>query len=1028
MDGKVAANLETLTGLMSSMKNVISDLNGTIKAFNSNTDNMSSAISSAEKNAESLNKALKGGQSSMDEYNDVLAKGLKKSEDSQTSMQDKIIRANRSIISRYGAFFSAREKQHVEHQKSILGKLRNYASEQAEIFHNLDSRRAKLLHAFDVTKDIFKTFFSFGNSLFKIFKSVGGAVLNVAKFLVTLPLKGLEAILDIAHSVREEFLAISQSFEDTQEMISGTSRQGMGLANLTSEVRGLGGAFLNVGSEAARTFGYGLQGQQAMISKTAEKINGLGTLANVYGDSYSANAILVERAMQSLGMSVEDNAFLVRQSMSEGIHPFQAFNRSIQASVAASKEFGIDQKQIARGMNELRKNVVEFSHISEPELASVVAQAAQLGIEAKELNAVFSKFTTFDQAAESAALLSQTFGMAVDAMDIIRAEDPMEIINQFREGMQQTGRDFRDLNRHEKALMSQYTGLSGEALQTAMSFQGVGLSYAELQKKMEESSPQAQLKAAVKEMSASIKEFMNVGKKLTSPFQAISEGMKDALLKNGRFQRSMMGLSNRMQRLYSGVLSKFLNAGLLDAIEGVVDAFAKLISDDAITSLIKVTREFGNFLTVVLSADSKPQEISNALDRLITSFTSSSFVRTLFTIGKSIVGNIASSIIKSLPAILTSIKDLLLYFNNNAVKAVNAGENSWFKTYILDSLDMVMADGQTVGSSIASLVMDILNELKNAIGTSGSIIREIFAPVGEAIGNGIVSGIGAMGIGIALGAAIIPGLTLMLTVSFTKYLKNKLPELMRRYFPKIDPTSGMPTPDPGNTPSRTPKRGGFLNKLGRFGRFGKTLLKASVPTALIAGGIEYATAGRDETQRARGNNLSAGAYNVGSTASSIAGYGGLAALVGGGLAAVAGAPFIATAAAVTGTVAAVAAGVSAISNGIGYLSETTEAEHNAARQEREAQSRNQEEIARVNNNSTEEIANLQRQLTEARSTARQQPIQINVTVENIMDGQKFSENMISRLLDGGDRYQLRTDEEDNLQLFSRDSLGNISPV
>ena len=236
---------------------------------------MSKSIAEAEKSFGGIDKALSGTQDTLGNMQKSLEDGLDEFEKHNMQLSKKVQNVTNDLRRRYRLFYSAEEKQGVEHTRSIIQQLKGYASEQAEIFSNLESERDRALFAFDIFKKQFSFFASIGSSLFKIFTNVASTVISIGKFLITLPLKTLESLLDIAHSIREEFLAISQSLENTQEQISGTSRQGQGLTALTAQVRGLGGAFLNVGSIQARTFGYGLQGQQAMISKTAEKIAGL---------------------------------------------------------------------------------------------------------------------------------------------------------------------------------------------------------------------------------------------------------------------------------------------------------------------------------------------------------------------------------------------------------------------------------------------------------------------------------------------------------------------------------------------------------------------------------------------------------------------------------------------------------------------------------------------------------------------------------------------------------------------------------
>ena len=59
----------------------------------------------------------------------------------------------------------------------------------------------------------------------------------------------------------------------------------------------------------------------------------------------------------------------------------------------------------------------------------------QMGVKMQDAAAIFGKFSTFEDAANASAMLSQTFGMNVDAMKLIEAQIPGEIIDMFRHAM-----------------------------------------------------------------------------------------------------------------------------------------------------------------------------------------------------------------------------------------------------------------------------------------------------------------------------------------------------------------------------------------------------------------------------------------------------------------------------------------------------------------------------------------------------------------------------------------------------------------
>lgn len=737
MDNLDGSQIENLTGLISSLESKVDSLESSIGRLTGSTQNMSRAISEAEKSAGGLERAFSRAQDTLSESQKALEDNLDRF---NANIKDKVLKANNDIMRKYSVFFSKKEKAHLDHNKGIIASFKDHLREQKEIFSNLPSMRSRILFIGDSLLKMFTNVFGFiakiGFNIFSILTDIGKAIVNIGKFLVMLPLKVLENLLEIGNSVREEFLAISQTLEDTQEQISGTSKTGEALQKLATNIREVGEEFLVAGGLKARIFGFGLQGQQAMITKTSEKIAGLKTIGNLVGPALAKNALEVEVAMQSLGMSIEDAGLLMRKSMSEGIHPLQGLVNAFHASSAASKQFGVDQKLVARGMNTLRNNVIEFSHLSEPELAKVTAQAAQLGVEAEGLVAIFNKFTTFESAAESAALLSQTFGMAIDAMDIIRAEDPLEILNQFREGMEQTGRSFSDLNRHEKALLSQYTGLSGEMLQTAMSFDGVGLSYEEMQKRMEESSPEHQLKSAVKEMTASVKEFMNMGKQITNPFQAFTEGIKDAILKNSALQKQFVNISNLAKGFYEKIVTSLFGGeeglALQEKLSSALMKFQNLLMGSA-DNIADIARKFLTLTTVFFDASKGTQEMSDAFEDLQKTFFNNKIVQKLIDLGKLMIGSVIKGFIKSLPTLVKGFTQLLSAFNNiikpgsSKASSASAELGDFFNTYVRAAWNDV---------NLEPLMKALLNELKVTAQNTGEGLKEI----GKIIGKGILEG------------------------------------------------------------------------------------------------------------------------------------------------------------------------------------------------------------------------------------------------------------------------------------------------
>ena len=103
-----------------------------------------------------------------------------------------------------------------------------------------------------------------------------------------------------------------------------------------------------------------------------------------------------------------------------------------------------------------------------------------------ELSNMFKKVNTFESASTMASQLSQAFGMNIDALQLLKAEDPMQMIDMLRESMMATGKTFDGMSRFEKQLITQYTGLSAEAAKLTFNYIDLGKSHEEIKQIMKD--------------------------------------------------------------------------------------------------------------------------------------------------------------------------------------------------------------------------------------------------------------------------------------------------------------------------------------------------------------------------------------------------------------------------------------------------------------------------------------------------------------------------------------------------------------
>ena len=397
-----------------------------------------------------------------------------------------------------------------------------------------------------------------------ITKSIIGAVTSLAsataktvKFIFTLPTTIAKRAAELGNELRKELVeVIGQAVENTKELFDMASNGGSAFVRLGNIAKGSLLSFQSVNSTMTKLFGYGAAGAAKMVADVTKNIADMGLFADVFADSTTKSGKSIEfitKMTRGMAMQGDDLNYVVRESIKNGEHYFSTMTRMYEASDAASKEFGVNRKLLSKNFFQLRKDIVNFGHLSEPTLMSVAARATQMGVEMKDLAAVFNKFGTFEDAANSAALLSQTFGMNIDALQLIRAENPMEIVDMFRSAMHATGRSFDDLNRHEKSLMATHTGMSVESLKTVMNYRTMGKSFEEIKKIMNDQKPEERQIKAMKAIKSAVAEVQKTMDKKDF-FTAFTDGLSKTLLYSKPLKKAYTDISKNMEDFYENGL------------------------------------------------------------------------------------------------------------------------------------------------------------------------------------------------------------------------------------------------------------------------------------------------------------------------------------------------------------------------------------------------------------------------------------------------------------------------------------------
>ena len=418
-----------------------------------------------------------------------------------------------------------------------------------------------------------------------------------------------DMIIEIADEIRKHFIEkIEKSSEDLKKTFAmDTSFLGIAFKRLEDTTKNIYGRFANMNSEAFKLYG-SFENFQRLAG---ENIKNLGVFADQYGFAIARSEkslSLFERYKQVLGLEAKDIEVVAREAASRSEIPYKHLERIVIATDKAAKKYGINVKTIRKETNVLRKDFEIFGHIGEEAMADLVARMRTLGIEANDLKKVMG-FTTFDEAAKSAAALNQAFGMNVDAMKLIKAENPGEIIDMFRESLLNTGKTYDDLTFREKKYLAQHTKMSSEMLKSAMQYGDVGQTFRESQEGYFEDADsksnliKRQIKA-MKELSHSIAETKKV-EQPKGPLEAYKDAIKKFAGSNKALRDSLINTSASIERVYTkftGSGSKKFQKSLHNAAKGVsnlVNTLSKVtVNENLINGLNRLTKAYGKFASV----------------------------------------------------------------------------------------------------------------------------------------------------------------------------------------------------------------------------------------------------------------------------------------------------------------------------------------------------------------------------------------------------------------------------------------------
>jgi len=509
-------------------------------------------------------------------------------------------------------------------------------------------------------------------SLIGVMGSIIGAATNFFKNVMSLPMMVAGVVVQWGNAFREDIIeTIGNAYQSTKEMFDAHSAIGKGMTNLKNIGVGALKELANPRSMMVKLFGSGASAAAEFISTVSKVIDDMGSVADLIGPQVSnsrESAEFLVVSMRTLGMTNKDVAYYALDSAVNVGNINDLFDEVRSSIIAAAKRNNVDTKASLEGFHKLRTDIKDFGHLSSQNIANLVTNMRRLNVNADDLAGIFSKFTSFEEASKTSAMLYQSFGMSVDALSLLTAQDPGQIVNQLRDAMFATGKSYEQLNRHEKQLLQSTTGMKDSVLKGLMSYNSMHMSYEDVRNQMTNSDPTEKQIKAIKSVTSSIKQIQKI-MQFKTPFDAFVQG----LMKNVKASSSVTKISMSLSRLYEDLYLFGLNLdyatirGITTPMILIVNKVNEIFKSEAFRSLLStgtsIFSNVANFITGGITGDKSYIKAQKAIDDVFAVAQTKS--KTVQTDRQAMLASIEKSLIGKNKEVLNFLKRKNILDKNN---------------------------------------------------------------------------------------------------------------------------------------------------------------------------------------------------------------------------------------------------------------------------------------------------------------------------------------------------------------------------
>ena len=452
-----------------------------------------------------------------------------------------------------------------------------------------------------------------GRTAFQKFKDVLGGVVGVvgsitraftgiAGGLLSIPMGILSSLQEEAADLANRSIELLKAQEEVRDKFGSlASNEGKAVMDSYKGLQKQSDNLAGSGRSLASIYGSGPEGLAQAMQELSATAEAMGPVFSALGNQMAEHAAEVLVYQKGLGITNEAMKDLGATALARGENITDSLKEIGNLSVQMGQKFGISSKLMGKDMTYMTSNMGKFGSMTKAQMATSAVFVRKLGLEIKDLEGLMGAFDDFETAATNASKLAQSFGMNVDAMQMMKEQDPAKRLDMLRQSFAATGKSIKDMTRQEKELLAQTAGMDANMVEAALSAENMGMSYDEISAAAEGAADkQLSQEEIMQNMADNIKKVFEPIEYLGSLFKTFFDGFTNGVMKAKPMRELLHSIMEALKAVSK--LGRLLGRVFVEAFPGVkeilggVSGFFKDITK-SVNSVTKDVRGFKSGLT-----------------------------------------------------------------------------------------------------------------------------------------------------------------------------------------------------------------------------------------------------------------------------------------------------------------------------------------------------------------------------------------------------------------------------------------------